>query len=328
MRRMNLEWLYRLVRQPWRIRRMAVLPLFVLAVLKERLVKGGSAMARRIVLGFGGVLLGVAITAVGVSFFLIPAKVAAGGVSGLATVVYHLAGFPAGVTMLLLNVPLFFLSWRVLGSMFGARTLFGTVALSVFVDLFNRWAVPITEDLLLAAIYGGVLSGIGLGIAFPLRRFHRRYGYGGTALGQVFPHQCGAGPAVCGWCGDFAGRCGVRFGVGHVALIAVFLTTKTIDLVQEGQNYAKACLIISDHPEPIGQAIMEKLERGVTSLEGRGMYTRHGKEVLLVIVSRMEIAAIKRIVAEVDAKAFVVIHDVHEVLGEGFRRLPEAAERQ
>src|SRR5690606_3580699 len=98
---------------------------------------GGSEVARRMVLGYGGVLLGVVITALGVSFFLIPAKIAAGGVSGLATVVYHLTGFPAGVTMLLLNVPLFILSWRVLGSMFGARTLFGTVALSAFVDLFN-----------------------------------------------------------------------------------------------------------------------------------------------------------------------------------------------
>lgn len=285
-------------------------------------------MARRIVLGFGGVLLGVAITAVGVSFFLIPAKVAAGGVSGLATVVYHLAGFPAGVTMLLLNVPLFFLSWRVLGSMFGARTLFGTVALSVFVDLFNRWAVPITEDLLLAAIYGGVLSGIGLGIAFRCGGSTGGTDMAAQLLARFFPTS--VGQALLFVDGAVILLAGAVFGLelAMYALIAVFLTTKTIDLVQEGQNYAKACLIISDHPEPIGQAIMEKLERGVTSLEGRGMYTRHGKEVLLVIVSRMEIAAIKRIVAEVDAKAFVVIYDVHEVLGEGFRRLPEAAERQ
>ncbi len=123
-------------------------------------------MVRRIVLGYAGVLAGVVITAFGVSFFLIPARIAAGGVSGLATVIYHVAGFPAGVTMLLLNIPLFILSWRILGTMFGARTLFGTVTLSIFVDLFNRWAVPITEDLVLAALYGGIISGIGLGIAF------------------------------------------------------------------------------------------------------------------------------------------------------------------
>lgn len=283
---------------------------------------------RRFIVGYGGILLGVAITAFGVSFFLIPAKIAAGGVSGLATVIYHLTHFPAGVTMLLLNVPLFLLSWRVIGSVFGARTLFGTMTLSVLVDLFNRWAVPITEDLLLAAIYGGVLSGIGLGIAF-------RFGgsTGGTdmaaaLLSRFFPTSVGQALLLVD--GAVIVLAGLVFGLepAMYALIAVFLSTKTIDLVQEGQNYAKACLIISNQPEAISQAIMEQLERGVTSLDGRGMYTRQGKEVLLVIVSRMEIAAVKRIVAENDPKAFVVIHDVHEVLGEGFRMLTECAGRQ
>ncbi|HAI51664.1 MAG: YitT family protein [Limnochordia bacterium] len=284
-------------------------------------------MARRIVLGYGGVLVGVAITALGVSFFLIPAKIAAGGVSGLATVIYHLTGFPAGVIMLLLNLPLFILSWRVLGSIFGARTLFGTVALSLFVDLFNRWAAPITEDLLLAAIYGGVLSGIGLGIAFRSGGSTGGTDMAAQLLARFFPTSVGQALLLVD--GAVIVLAGAVFGLelAMYALIAVFISTKAIDLVQEGQSYAKACLIISDHPEPIGQAIMEQLERGVTSLEGQGMYTRHGKDVLLVIVSRMEIAAIKRIVASLDPKAFVIIHDVHEVLGEGFRRLPEAAER-
>jgi len=284
-------------------------------------------MVRRIVLGYGGVLVGVAITALGVSFFLIPAKIAAGGVSGLATVIYHLTGFPAGVIMLLLNLPLFILSWRVLGSIFGARTLFGTVALSLFVDLFNRWAAPITEDLLLAAIYGGVLSGIGLGIAFRSGGSTGGTDMAAQLLARFFPTSVGQALLLVD--GAVIVLAGAVFGLelAMYALIAVFISTKAIDLVQEGQSYAKACLIISDHPEPIGQAIMEQLERGVTSLEGQGMYTRHGKDVLLVIVSRMEIAAIKRIVASLDPKAFVIIHDVHEVLGEGFRRLPEAAER-
>jgi len=273
------------------------------------------------------VLVGVAITALGVSFFLIPAKIAAGGVSGLATVIYHLTGFPAGVIMLLLNLPLFILSWRVLGSIFGARTLFGTVALSLFVDLFNRWAAPITEDLLLAAIYGGVLSGIGLGIAFRSGGSTGGTDMAAQLLARFFPTSVGQALLLVD--GAVIVLAGAVFGLelAMYALIAVFISTKAIDLVQEGQSYAKACLIISDHPEPIGQAIMEQLERGVTSLEGQGMYTRHGKDVLLVIVSRMEIAAIKRIVASLDPKAFVIIHDVHEVLGEGFRRLPEAAER-
>ena len=284
-------------------------------------------MVRRIFLCYAGVLAGVVITAFGVSFFLIPARIAAGGVSGLATVIYHVAGFPAGVTMLLLNIPLFILSWRILGTMFGARTLFGTVTLSIFVDLFNRWAVPITEDLVLAAVYGGIISGIGLGIAF-------RFGgsTGGTDMAaqlvaRFFPTSVGQALLLVD--GAVILLAGAVFGweLAMYALIAVFVSTKTIDFVQEGQSYAKACLIISDHPEAIGEAIMEKLERGVTSLQGKGMYTKQGKEVLLVIVSRLEIASIKRIVAEIDPRAFVIIHDVHEVLGEGFRGLEEAAGR-
>jgi uncharacterized membrane-anchored protein YitT (DUF2179 family) len=279
-------------------------------------------MARRIILGYGGVLLGVVITAFGVSFFLIPAKIAAGGVSGLATVIYHLARFPAGVTMLLLNVPLFILSWRVLGSMFGAKTLFGTIALSLFVDLFNRLAVPMTGDLLLAAIYGGVFSGIGLGIAFRSGGSTGGTDMAAQLLARYFPTSVGQALLIVD--GVVILLAGAAFGLelAMYALIAVFISTKTIDVVQEGQNYAKACLIISNHPEQIGQAIMRQLERGVTSLDGKGFYTQQGKEVLLVIVSRMEIGSIKRIVAEIDSRAFVIIHDVHEVLGEGFRRLP------
>ena len=226
-------------------------------------------MARRIVLGYGGVLVGVAITALGVSFFLIPAKIAAGGVSGLATVIYHLTGFPAGVIMLLLNLPLFILSWRVLGSIYGARTLFGTVALSLFVDLFNRWAAPITEDLLLAAIYGGVLSGIGLGIAFRSGGSTGGTDMAAQLLARFFPTSVGQALLLVD--GAVIVLAGAVFGLelAMYALIAVFISTKAIDLVQEGQSYAKA---LPDHlgssrahwPGHHGAA-----GAGVTSLEGR-----------------------------------------------------------
>lgn len=278
-------------------------------------------MVKRFVLGYGGVLVGVIIAAAGVSYFLIPAKIAAGGVSGLATVIYYLMRLPVGVTMLLLNIPLFLLSWKIIGPVFGAKTLFGTLAMSVFVDLFNQIAVPMTEDLLLAAIYGGVLSGIGLGIAFRAGGSTGGTDMAAQLVARFFPTSVGQALLIVD--GMVIVLAGIAFGLelAMYALIAVFITTKTVDVVQEGANYAKACLIISDHPEPIGESIMQRLERGVTMLDGRGMYTKYDKEVLLVIVSRMEIAAVKSIVAEVDRKAFVIIYDVHEVLGEGFRGL-------
>lgn len=276
---------------------------------------------KKVLLGYGGVLLGVIITAFGVSFFLIPAKIAAGGVSGLATVIYHLTNFPVGITMLLFNIPLFIVSWRVIGPMFGAKTLFGTITLSIFVDLFNGMAVPVTQDLLLSAIYGGVLSGIGLGIAFRSGGSTGGTDMAAQLVARFFPTSVGQALLVVD--GAVIVLAGLAFGLelAMYALLAVFITTKTIDLVQEGQNYAKACLIISDYPEAIGQSIMENLDRGVTSLSGQGMYTQSDKQVLLVIVSRVEIAKVKEIVADVDPRAFVIIYDVHEVLGEGFRGL-------
>lgn len=272
-------------------------------------------------LGYGGVLLGVIITAFGVSFFLIPAKIAAGGVSGLATVVFHLTNFPVGITMLLFNIPLFLLSLRLIGPMFGAKTLFGTITLSIFVDLFNQLATPVTSDLLLCAIYGGVISGIGLGLAFRAGGSTGGTDMAAQLVARFFPTS--VGQALLFVDGFVIILAGVAFGLelAMYALIAVFITTKTIDLVQEGQSYGKATLIISDRAEEIGQSIMDRLERGVTALDGRGMYTKDDKNVLLVIVSRIEIAQVKEIVREYDERAFVVIYDVHEVLGEGFRRL-------
>lgn len=278
-------------------------------------------MVKKVVLGYGGVLVGVIIAALGVSYFLVPAKIAAGGVSGLATVAYYLTRLPVGVTMLLLNIPLFLLSWRIIGPVFGAKTLFGTIAMSVFVDLFNQFAVPLTTDLLLAAIYGGVLSGIGLGIAFRSGGSTGGTDMAAQLVARFFPTSVGQALLIVD--GFVIILAGIAFGLelAMYALIAVFIATKTVDVVQEGQSYAKACLIISDDPEPIGERIMERLERGVTMLDGRGMYTKYEKQILLAIVSRMEIATVKAIVAELDQKAFVIIYDVHEVLGEGFAGL-------
>jgi len=278
-------------------------------------------VVKKVVFGYGGVLVGVIIAALGVSYFLVPAKIAAGGVSGLATVAYYLTRLPVGVTMLLLNIPLFLLSWRIIGPVFGAKTLFGTIAMSVFVDLFNQFAVPLTTDLLLAAIYGGVLSGIGLGIAFRSGGSTGGTDMAAQLVARFFPTSVGQALLIVD--GFVIILAGIAFGLelAMYALIAVFIATKTVDVVQEGQSYAKACLIISDDPEPIGERIMERLERGVTMLDGRGMYTKYEKQILLAIVSRMEIATVKAIVAELDQKAFVIIYDVHEVLGEGFTGL-------
>ncbi len=276
---------------------------------------------RRTIRDYLGVLIGVVITAVGLSWFLIPNRIAAGGVSGLATVTYHLFNFPVGVTMLALNAPLFVISLRLFGFGFGAKTLFGAVALSIVVDITSFWAVPVTTDPLLAAIYGGVIAGVGLGLAF-------RYGgsTGGTDMAaQILSRymSTSVGQALLLVDGLVIVLAGISFGpeLALYAMIAVFATTKAIDLVQEGLPYAKAAFIISTHPQRLGKVILAELERGATGLKGRGVFTNTEREVLFVIVARSEIATLKEIVHEQDPKAFFVITDVNEVLGEGFKKL-------
>lgn len=276
---------------------------------------------RKELLSYLGILLGVVVTAFGLSFFLVPNKIAAGGVSGLATVLFYTLNIPMGLTMILLNVPLFILSLRIVGPMFGVKTLFGSIAISVLVDLMNQVAVSLTPDPLLSAIYGGGIAGIGLGLAFR---------FGGSTGGTDMAAQLVArylpmsvGQALLFVDGIVILLAGFAFGpeLALYALLSVFVTTKAIDLIQEGQSYAKAVLVISDHSEAIARRVMQDMDRGVTGLQARGLYTGINREVLLITVGRTEIAKVKDIVREIDSRAFVVISDVHEVLGEGFRRL-------
>ncbi|HHX01637.1 MAG TPA: YitT family protein [Firmicutes bacterium] len=268
-----------------------------------------------------GVLVGVAITAFGLTWFLIPSRIAAGGVSGLATVGYHLFRFPVGLTMLLLNIPLFIASITILGAVYGAKTFVGTLVLSLLIDLFQPWAVPLTSDPLLAAVYGGVITGIGLGITFRSGGSTGGTDMAAQLLARFLPTSVGRALLLVD--GFVIVLAGFAFGpeLALYALLSVFITTKTIDVVQEGQSYAKAAFIISDHSEKVGEMILNTLERGATALAGRGVYTGTDREVLYVIVSRSEIRSLCRLVNQIDPKAFVVISDVHEVLGEGFKKL-------
>ncbi|MGI6037256.1 MAG: YitT family protein [Limnochordia bacterium] len=266
-----------------------------------------------------GVAVGVVITAMGIAWFLVPARLAAGGVSGLGILLYHLFGLPVGRTMLAINIPLFLLSWRVLGPLFGVKTLFGATLLSFALELMP--ALSFTQDSLLAALYGGGISGIGIGIAF-------RFGgsTGGTDMGaHLLNHWTKISVGQSLLILDF----GIILLAGFVfnaelalyALITLLVTTRTIDLVQQGGVYAKALYIISSEPTQVGEAILKKMERGVTVLQGRGMYTGQAREVLMVIVSRAEITRAKEIVVDIDPGAFMIITDVHEVLGEGFQQV-------
>ncbi len=268
-----------------------------------------------------GVTAGSFITALGLAAFLIPNKIAAGGVSGLATVLYYVFQFPVGITMFVINVPLLLLCTKELGMKFGAKSLYGTFVISFFVDFLGVYiAQPWTKDPLLASVYGGVVSGLGLGIVF-----RSKGTTGGTDLAAALIHKfvkISLGYSLFVIDAMVIILAGIVFNIEQAlyALVAVFVTSKMIDVVQEGVSYARAALIISDKYEQIGRELLQRMDRGVTALQGRGAYTSREREVLLCVVAQSEVTTLKSIVYRIDPKAFIIVANVNEVLGEGFKQ--------
>ena len=265
------------------------------------------------------ITLGSLITAVSINMLLVPNKIAPGGVSGAATVLYYLFQFPVGTTMLVLNIPLFILGIRYLGGTFGVKTLFSTVILSVIIDL-TAFLPVITEDPLLASLYGGAIMGAGLGLVF-------RSGAttGGTDLAAKIVHKFVPFLSL----GQillfidfvvivFAAAVFKNYDLALYAIVTLFVASKLIDGILEGVNFAKAVFIISTKAEHIAEKVLKDLDRGVTGLNGTGMYTGENKTVLMCVLARREIPVLKSIVKEIDKDAFVILTDVREVLGEGF----------
>lgn len=267
---------------------------------------------------FTGVLLGTAVIAAGFQMFLVPNQIAAGGISGLGVILFHVLGIPVGLTIFLLNMPLFIIATRLFGSRFIVRGLFGAVSLSVMVEVF-AFLPTLTEDLLLASLYGGIVMGVGIALVF-----RARGSTGGTVLAaQVLNKLFGftMGQSLLGVDFLVAALAGIVFNLelAMYALISLFVTSRVIDLVQEGLSNSKAALIISADTELIAAKILRDLDRGATVLTGKGAYTGEAREMVLTVVSQSEVPRLKEIVQNVDEKAFVIVGNAHEVLGEGFK---------
>ncbi|KJR97395.1 MAG: membrane protein [Peptococcaceae bacterium BRH_c4a] len=279
-------------------------------------------MFLKTVVEIAGVTLGVLLTALGLDIFLIPSKIAAGGVSGIATVLHYILHVPVGMTMLLLNIPLFIMGIYRLGLKFGFRSLYGTISLSLLVDGLAPYMPVPTRDPLLASIFGGVLVGLGLGLVFKYRGTT-----GGTDLAAaVIRTYTGANVGQLLFMVDAfvvlaAGFSFKSWELAMYALITIFITAWLIDVVQQGFSYAKAFYIISSQPEKMTAAVLQEINRGATVLRGRGAYSGTDRDVLLVVVNRSEVTRLKDLIYEIDSKAFVILTDAHEVLGEGFKPL-------
>ncbi len=277
---------------------------------------------KREFLDYFGILFGVTLTSLSLVWLQIPNKIAAGGVSGLAVITYHLWGWPVALTMILLNIPLFLACLWSFGPRFGAKTLFGALFISIMIEFWDSVInlMPLTKDPLLASLYGGVIAGAGMGIAF---RF--RGSTGGTDLAAQLLNRISGisiGHALLIFDGTVIALAGIVFNSTELALyalITMFVTGKILDAVLEGLDYAKAAFIISERSAEIGEKILNDLQRGATGLLGKGLYSTAHKEVILCVISRAEEVKLKEIVRRIDPRAFVIITDVHEVLGEGFK---------
>ena len=271
---------------------------------------------------------GLVLTAWALDSFLIPNRIAAGGVSGLATVVYYWAketfavDLPVGLQMLAMNGVLLGFAFRFRGMSYVAKTIYGAIALSVLVDVMAPFTPNLAAgDLLLAALYGGAVSGLGMGLVFKAGG-----NTGGTDIvAQLLSRRLpfGVGQIMLVIDATVTILAILQFGpkLALYGAVAIFVATATIDLVLEGVSIEKAVWIISNDTDRIGAAINLELGRGATALAATGVYTGEKRGTLMVVLSRNELDDLKAIVAAIDPTAMVIISNVHEAIGEGFREM-------
>lgn len=274
------------------------------------------------------ILMAVGSTVTGLAYcwFLIPHQVIPGGVSGIAMILNHFWGTPIGIATIVLNVPLFAAGMKMFGATYGVKSLIGLLLSSLMIDFFT-YVVPVealTQDVIMASIFGGLMLGAGIGLVF------RGGGStGGTDIvGQIVNRMTNLSTGTAILIADalIVISAGLAFGKVELALYAflnIYLQTRAIDLVLEGVSYTRAMFIVSEAAEDITRTIVKKLNRGATLLHATGAYTGQERKVVFSVMSKREVAQVREIAKEHDPHAFIIITDVFEVLGEGFR--PRAA---
>ena len=266
-------------------------------------------------------VLGSALVALAVAVFTVPNDIAPGGVSGLATALAYITPISVGVWALMLNVPLLLAAWRLLGPRALAMTLLATVLLSVFIDLFGYLLPGYTNNVLLAAVAGGVLSGLGVGILFL-----RGISTGGTDLAALllkkpFPNVPN-GIMLLLIDASVVVIAVLVFRDIEVALystIAIYLSSKVIDALAQGVDYAKVIYIITEHGEEISRVLNEQTDRGTTLIAAQGGYTGADKHMVVTVTRRNVLAQTLRLIRQTDPRAFTFVTDSTEVHGEGFK---------
>ena len=266
------------------------------------------------------IIFGCIIAASAYPMFMTPHNIAPGGLTGVAIILNYLFGVPVGITSLLLCIPLFILGWRTVSAQFALRSLGATVLFSVLIDILPF--PSITDDYLMATLFGAIILGIGL--AFIMSGNATT---GGTdMLAQMLHHyfpsiKVGVFLASLDCCVVLAAWFTMSANAALYALCNIYICARVIDMVLAGFGSAKACYIISKRADTVTQRIMNELERGVTLVDAVGAYSGEERKMVVCVASGREIPRLKRIVKEEDSAAFLFITDTHETLGEGFNKL-------
>lgn len=273
---------------------------------------------------YGLIAIGMLVQALGLRLFLVPAQLASGGVSGISQLINHFTGWPIGLMVFLGNIPLFVLGWRFLGGRrFTTRTMFAVAAYSFFLEavlwlpFFPRGGL--TDDIVLNALYGAVLGGIGGGLVY------RGQGTSGGSdiLARILNHWRGIPMTQSYLLTDAVVILSAGFVFGWpkalYALITLYVSGLVVDTTMEGAGTVRTAMIVTAEPTAVSHKILVEMERGVTLLSGTGAYTGAQRTVVYCVLTRSEIQQLKAIVHEVDPKAFMVVGAAYEALGEGFQ---------
>ena len=265
------------------------------------------------------ITVGAVIAAFALEEFLVPFTVLDGGVVGISMIISQLSGLPLGVLTIVLNVPFVLLGFRRLGMRFLVKAIYAMVIFSVFLSVFKDMKAVTDKEILVVA-FGGVLLGIGVGLIL-------RYGgcLDGTEIVAMFLSkntEFSVGQIVLFFNIIIYGIAGFLFGPDRAlySLLTYFITSKIIDIVENGMEQGKSVMIITDHGKDIADAIYTQLGRTCTQMEGKGMVSNGKKTVLYCVITRVEVPAIKKIINDADVSAFMTISDVSEIVGNHIKR--------
>ena len=269
-------------------------------------------------------LIGCFGMALSINMFLNPHNIAPGGLTGVSIIINSITGLPIWLINICFDIPLFLFAFRILHKKDAIKTIFGIAFLTIALKLTeNLSRIDITNDVLLSAISGAIILGISLGLIFRINGSTGGTDLIGILLNKFFPNL--SIPTLMGFCDAIvvilSGIVSKNIEVALYSALALYIIVKVSDIMVEGINTSTSFTIISDKYKEIGNAITYELERGATILKGEGFYTNNEKNVLLVVVSKKEVITLKKLVKNIDPNSFIIITDIFEVLGEGFKEI-------